>query len=274
MTYGAVHGQPVYSDGQYDIGSPQFFAHVDSEFFRWNAPLHHTRPFDRLFPYGKYSSASRVLEVGCGLGTMAMCWARSGVKMTAVDLNRRAVEMTKKRFDLAEMHADIVQVDVRSLPFSDSQFDYVYSWGVLHHSPQLERSLAELLRVLKPGGGYGLMLYDRQSIRYRYLIQYIEGFLHYEDRFLNAVELASRYGDADREEGNPHTWPGAAAEVKKILTPHADHVRIKRFGVDLDMVFRDLLPLVGRRLPTFSVKPWARRFGWSLWAEGSKTLAA
>jgi ubiquinone/menaquinone biosynthesis C-methylase UbiE len=79
---------------------------------------------------------------------------------------------------------------------------------VLHHSPDIARSLAELMRVLRPGGGFGLMVYHRRSLLHWYMTEYVEGVLHMERRFLDAVALASRNGDAAREEGNPHRTPG------------------------------------------------------------------
>ena len=81
------------------------------------------------------------------------------------------------------------------------------------------------------------MLYHRRSLLHWYLTEYVEGFLHYERRFLDPLELASRYGDAAREEGNPHTWPvtrdGAARDV---LAPLLDDVAVRALGTDLDGV--------------------------------------
>lgn len=53
--------------------------------------------------------------------------------------------------------------DAEHLPFADDEFDLVYAWGVLHHSPDTERALREAQRVLKPGGRLKIMLYHRHS---------------------------------------------------------------------------------------------------------------
>ena len=271
MTYGAAHGQTEYEDGRYEAGSREFFERLDREFYSWNTPLHDERPFGRLFPYETYApSGGRVLEVGCGLGTMAMNWARQGARVSAVDLNPTSIEMTRKRFALHGLDGDIRLEDARSLPFADAAFDYGYSWGVLHHSPDLEQSVAELLRVIKPGGGFGLMLYNRRSILYWYTIEYLQGYLHYENQFLGPLELASRYGDGDAAEGNPHTWPITTAEAEELLRPHSRDVRVRRLGTELDNIFRQMLPFVGRIVPRVARKAWARRYGWSLWIEGHK----
>jgi ubiquinone/menaquinone biosynthesis C-methylase UbiE len=276
MTYGSVHGATQYTGEEgterIELGSDEFFTAVDREFYRWNDRLHTPpRKFSRIFPYERYVGAP-VLEVGCGMGTMAMNWAQNGARVTATDLNPVAVHQTQRRFALRGVTGTLVQADARALPFRADTFDYFYSWGVLHHSPDLEGSLAECFRVLRPHGGFGLMLYNRASIYYRYRVQFVEGFLHGESRFLGPLELASRYGDGAREEGNPHTWPVTAAEVRDILRKYSRNVKVCTFGMDLDSSLAQLIPLpkIRRYLPVWLKKPWARRWGWSLWITGDK----
>ena len=157
-------------------------------------------------------------------------------------------------------------------PFPNERFDYVYSWGVLHHSPDLERSVAEMFRVLRPGGQFGVMLYHRKSVLQWYQTDWTEGYLHGESQFLNPLELASRYGDGDRDEGNPHTWPVTRAEMRGMFGRHSADLGIQTLGTDLDNIMYQLIPIPGiaRRLPAFMKKPWARRWGWSLWMHGTK----
>ena len=267
MTYGDVHGAASYGDTKLELGTQEFFDQVDRRFYDWNQPLHGARPFDRIFPYTEHSGG-QVLEVGCGMGTMAINWARSGAAVTAVDLNPTSVRQTRRRFEIEGLEAEVLEADGRSLPFDDASFDYAWSWGVLHHSPALESSLAELTRVVRPGGGIGLMLYHRRSFLHWYLTEYVEGFLHMERRFLSPLELASRYGDAGREEGNPHTWPVTAAEVERMLGSSCAEIRSRVLGTDLDGVLAAILPGLDRAVPRWAKKPWARRFGWSLWFDG------
>jgi ubiquinone/menaquinone biosynthesis C-methylase UbiE len=269
MTYGEVHGRTAYADGAFEPGTPEFFDRLDREFYSWNTPLHDARPVGRLFPYDAYQGG-RVIEVGCGLGTMAMNWARAGARVTAVDLNPTSIKLTRRRFELHGLAGDVRLEDARTLPFADGEFDYAYSWGVLHHSPDLAQSIAELMRVLRPGGGFGVMLYNRRSILYRYQIEYLQGFLHYEDQFLGALELASRYGDGDAQEGNPHTWPITREEALDLMRPYSRNVAVQRLGTELDQIFRQMLPFVGRLVPRLARKSWARRYGWSLWISGEK----
>ena len=269
MTYGEVHGRTTYGETTVELGSPEFFERADQEFLSWNRPLHANRPFDRIFPYERYRG-KRVLEVGCGMGLMSSCWARAGADVTAVDLNPVAVAQTRRRFELQGLEGSIEEADGRRLPFEDASFDYVWSWGVLHHSPDIDVSIGELGRVLRPGGEFGVMVYHRRSILHLYMTEYVEGFLHAERRFLNSLELASRYGDGAREEGNPHTWPMTRRELLDTVAPFSRNASVRVLGTDLDFALPLILPGVGRAIPSWAKKPWARRMGWSLWAEGSR----
>jgi SAM-dependent methyltransferase len=274
MTYGTAHGETSYQrHGDVEslaLGTRDFFAAVDNRFYQWNEPLH-TRDgfFGRIFPYERYRGG-RVLEVGCGLGTMAMNWAEHGARVTAVDLNPVAAAQTAHRFRLLGLPGSMTQTDADALPFRNGAFDYAYSWGVLHHSPNLRMSIEELFRVLRPGGEFGVMVYHRDSIRYRYRIRYVEGFLHGESRFLGPLELASRYTDGLESEGNPHTWPVTRREMEALFAPTSERLRIDAFGEELDSIFDLLLPKVRRYIPKTVKRSWARRWGWSLWISGSK----
>jgi SAM-dependent methyltransferase len=271
MSYAATHGGTQFTSGEaFQLGTRAFFERLDQEFYSWNRPLHDKRPFDRLFPFGEYRADSRVLEVGCGLGTMAQAWARNGAHVTAVDLNPTSIAQTRARFSLFGLWGEIGEADARQLPFPAESFDYAYSWGVLHHSPDIARSIAEMMRVLKPGGGFGVMVYNRRSFLHWYMTGYLEGFLHLESQFLGSRELTSRYGDGHREEGNPYTWPMTGSEMTNLLGPFCSDVAVRTLGTDLDHVLQFMLPGLGMLLPAWLKKPWARRFGWSLWVHGHK----
>ncbi len=277
MTYGADHGSTVYVDPKgasqnVELGSPEFFATVDETFHGWNHPLHdNTGFFGKVFPYAAFKGKD-VLELGCGMGTMASHWARNGSRVHAVDLNPVAVAMTTRRMEMMGLSASVQSADANVLPFANASFDYVYSWGVLHHSPDLDRSVDELFRVLRPGGQFGVMLYHRDSILQRYQIEWTEGYLHGESQFLDPVALASRYGDGDRDEGNPHTWPVTRGEMQEMFGRHSNDLGIRTLGTELDFMLENIFPIPGlaKRIPAFIKKPWARRWGWSLWMHGTK----
>jgi SAM-dependent methyltransferase len=128
------------------------------------------RAKDRLEPYEhRFADYSRwrdrdVLEVGCGLGTDTVRFARAGARVTALDIAPTAVELTRRHLDAEGLAAAVVQADAEELPFADGSFDLVYSWGVVHHTPDTARAVREVARVLRPGGEARVMLYNRHSL--------------------------------------------------------------------------------------------------------------
>lgn len=267
-TYGeGSHGANVYEGKEVAFGTKEFFDNVDRNFIGSLPFLHTDRAFGTLFPFEKHR-ASDVLEIGCGMGTMAMQWAKTGCRFNAVDLSPMSIKMTSTRFGLFGHKGNFILGDGRQLPFADASFDYAYSWGVLHHSPDLKRSLHEMMRVIRPGGEFGLMLYYRPSFLYQYFIRLRQGFLNMESQFLGPLELASRYTDDFHNEGNPHTWPVTKPEVTEMLGAFVRDLSFRVHGPDVQTHIAQLLPVIGPRLPLWAIKPWARRFGWSLWFSG------
>jgi ubiquinone/menaquinone biosynthesis C-methylase UbiE len=118
-----------------------------------------------IIPFADFPSGAgkRVLEIGVGMGADFVRWARAGALATGVDLTERAVGITRDRLGNEGLTADVRVADAERLPFADGEFDVVYSWGVLHHTPDLPAALREATRVLAPGGELKLMLYHRHS---------------------------------------------------------------------------------------------------------------
>ncbi len=111
----------------------------------------------------------RVLEVGSGAGGHSALFARCGARVTAVDLTAARTRATRDKFRLLGESAAgclALQADGERLPFAADSFDIVYSNGVLHHTPDTEAAIAEVLRVLKPGGKAVVMLYCKSSWHY------------------------------------------------------------------------------------------------------------
>ncbi|MCK5632375.1 class I SAM-dependent methyltransferase, partial [bacterium] len=115
----------------------------------------------------------KVLEVGVGAGTDFLQWVRAGANAYGVDLTQEAIENVTERLNLYGLQARQIQVaDSENLPYQDNFFDCVYSWGVIHHSPDMPRCLQEIIRVTKPGGSIKVMVYNRRSLFafYRYIL--------------------------------------------------------------------------------------------------------
>jgi len=106
----------------------------------------------------------RVLEVGAGIGTDARRIIGAGAFYTGVNIDRGSAEATSRALRVFALPGVSLQRDARSLDFSAETFDAVYSFGVLQHIPEVERAVAEITRVLVPGGELLVMLCNRSSI--------------------------------------------------------------------------------------------------------------
>jgi SAM-dependent methyltransferase len=116
-----------------------------------------------VFGFSSFAG-KRVLEVGIGLGTDHLQFARAGAVMTGVDLTPRCVELTALRLAQEGLASDVRVMDAEHLEFGSATFDAVYSFGVLHHVPSTMGALTEVRRVLRPGGLFLGAVYNRWSV--------------------------------------------------------------------------------------------------------------
>ena len=119
-----------------------------------------------IFDFAKFRDARglKVLEVGVGMGADYMEWLKAGALAVGVDLSEASIERARRRSELAEFQPDLQVADAERLPFPDNSFDVVYSYGVMHHSPDTQACVGQALRVLKPGGQARVMVYHHPSI--------------------------------------------------------------------------------------------------------------
>jgi ubiquinone/menaquinone biosynthesis C-methylase UbiE len=120
-------------------------------------------PFIRRFARFESTTGQRVLEIGVGAGTDHMQFARAGAELHGVDLTEHGVRLVRRRLALESLVSDLRVADAEALPFPDGYFDVVYSWGVLHHTPDTRRAMAEAIRVARPGGRVCIMVYSRHA---------------------------------------------------------------------------------------------------------------
>lgn len=106
-----------------------------------------------------------VLEIGVGMGADHLEWARREPRsLTGLDLTPRAIEYTRARLEVYGHASRLLVGDAECLPFADASFDLVYSYGVLHHTPDTPRAIHEVRRVLRPGGIARIMIYHRRAL--------------------------------------------------------------------------------------------------------------
>lgn len=145
----------VYAEG---LGAEQRFR-AQSE------ARYQLEPYIRDFARFEEGSGQDVLEIGVGMGADHVEWAKCGPRrLVGVDLTPRAVAWTTQRLSSYGLASEVQEADAEHLPFSDDSFDVVYSWGVLHHSPDTPQAFREAHRVLRPGATFRAMIYHRPSI--------------------------------------------------------------------------------------------------------------
>lgn len=210
---------------------------------------------DRLEPeiiaFANFGHAQnlRVLEVGVGMGADLVRFARAGADVSGVDLTDRAIDCTRRRLSGEGLSAHLQTADAEHLPFPDKSFDVVYSWGVLHHTPDTAGALQECQRVLAPGGRLAVMVYHRWS--WLSLAAWVRFYLL---------------------RGRPFRGLGDAVSYRNVESPgiqafRPDEVRAMLRGMERVAV-RPVLTHWDRRVAPGIARLLGDRFGWFLLAEG------
>lgn len=117
------------------------------------------------FDFGKFSG-QKVLEIGCGSGAGSCLFAKNGARVTSVDITKQAIEITKKNAKVQGVKIKVLNQDAEKMTLKDGSFDFVFSWGVLHHSKNTIKAFGNVARVLKKGGRGLIMVYNKNSARY------------------------------------------------------------------------------------------------------------
>jgi len=138
-------------------GSAAFFEEIERRRYRWH--YHLAALFREL-----QGQTGRMLEVGCGIGMDSLRLARCGYRVSAVDLSETAIQLARRLGACRCVAIDFRVGNAERLEFEESSFDAAFSFGVLHHTPDVGRAVAELRRVLRPGGTAYVMLYHRHSL--------------------------------------------------------------------------------------------------------------
>ena len=235
----------------------------------------------------------KVLEIGCGLGTDGAQFARAGANYTGVDLTEAAVELARRRFELFDLAGEFRTADAENLDFADASFDLVYSHGVLHHTPDTERAVREIHRVLKPMGRAVVMLYHRDSYNYRinigmfrragaHLLKTEAGLRLVHRLTGEPVDSLREHARRIKEDEQSYLAPG------EFLNQHTDgagnplaRVYSRREALELFKDFAEVelrtyflnkrwLPIIGALLPRGLETRLASRWGWHLWIYARK----
>jgi len=214
----------------------QWYSKKEPFSLQWFNELSFKR-YERYYPHIKewaefdYHAGEDILEIGCGIGTDLVEYAKNGAIVSGVDLGPDQVRLTKLNFNLRGLpYKEIKEGNIENLPFSDNSFDLVLCIGVVHHTPDSQKAIDEIYRVLKPDGQALVLVYAR-------------GWKHYIKRclvhgilrgrwFANKFEWKKVYNEVSEVHGNtPKTDIYTKRQVKRLFSKFVQsEIRKKRLG--------------------------------------------
>lgn len=227
---------------RHPVGTKGFFDDLDE--YRFDK----LRYLPKLVDFGGFRG-QRLLEVGCGVGTDLVRFARGGAMVTGVDLAEQSIDLARRNFELNGQAADLRLMNAEALDFEDNIFDVVYGHGVIQYTGDAEKLVSECARVVRPGGTGIFMVYNRIS-------------------WLNALSKVMKV--SLEHEDAPVLKRFSIGEFRKLLSPFSS-VRIvpERFPVPsrLHHGWKGVL-YNGLFVPSFRVlpRPLVRPLGWHLMA--------
>jgi len=189
------------------IGSKEYFDQVEKR--KYFVEPH----ILRFAEFSKWKN-KKVLEIGCGIGTDTINFARNGAFVTAVELSEKSMQIAMERAKVYNLQDRITFVKANAEELSRylpvSSFDLIYSFGVIHHTPHPEKAIEELRKYTNKDSVFKFMVYNRYSWKvFAILLTYGKG------QFWKLKEMISRYSEA--QEGCPVTYAYTPKEVRELL---------------------------------------------------------
>ena len=190
---------------QAEVGTRRYFDEVEERKYFVEPHIPGFAQFERW-------RGKKVLEIGCGLGTDSINFARHGAQLTVIDVSSESLALCRQRFEQfgltatfyqgnAEQLADIVPVE---------EYDLVYSFGVIHHTPHPNRVVEQITRYMGPQSELRLMVYSKWCWKTAWIVlRYGKG------RFWHAARLVAEHSEA--QTGCPVTYTYSAAEIRNGL---------------------------------------------------------
>jgi len=237
-------------------------------------------------------AGKHVLEIGCGIGTDGFEFARHGARYVGLDLTPNSITLAKERFDLFNIEGRFkVGNAEEGLPFDDESFDHIYSFGVLHHSPNTQAIVDEMHRVLRAGGTFTVMLYNRSSINYYVEIMLLRRLFrwllypHFAPRIISKVtgfeewklsghrEVLIGKRNLSKEEWVSMNTDGPHCPLAKVYNKREAAEMFRRFRDVRQEIWEfntDHWPLVGKIIPERVVHAIGRLWGWHRIIYGTK----
>jgi ubiquinone/menaquinone biosynthesis C-methylase UbiE len=233
------------------LGTKEYFEYYD-QLRESNETLEFS---DALHEYQQFTG-KKVLDVGSGNGYVLGNYAQQGAKVYGVDISQTSIDLCKRRFEYQGLHGHFYVANAEEMPFQSDAFDCVCSMGVLHHTPDMEKAIGEIYRVLKPGGRLIVMVYHRNSALYRFKFPLM--------RMVTGKSLQQLVNEVDGL-GNPRGSVFSKTEIREIL---GNFKNLQIFVASLQPWM--VLPRKLRFISPHSLRRFEKYFGWFLYVKGSK----
>jgi len=209
----------------------------------------------------------KVLEIGCGIGTDTINFARHGATVTTVDLSERSIELARKRAAVFGVERQIQFCGGNAEELTQfvpvEAYDLIYSFGVIHHTPHPRKVLEKLKEYTRPGTTVKIMVYHRRSYKVAWILL-AEG----RGQFWELPDLVAKNSEA--QTGCPVTYTYTRGGGRKLLELHGFHVTDVRVEHIFPYLIRDYVEyryvkkLYFRWLPQGLFRALERQFGWHL----------
>jgi 2-polyprenyl-3-methyl-5-hydroxy-6-metoxy-1,4-benzoquinol methylase len=243
-----------------EVGTRGYFDEVE-------ARKYFVEPHIPLFAeFGRWNG-KKVLEIGCGIGTDTINFARNGALVTAVDVSNISLDLARKRAEVYGLQDRIRfysgSAEELSSVIPVSQYDLIYSFGVIHHTPEPERVVEQLRNFSGPGTELKLMVYHRHSWKvFWILLKYGKG------RFWQLENLVAKYSEA--QTGCPITYTYSRKEITGLIEKYGFSVQdvfvdhIFPYSIPEYTSYRYLKVWYFRWMPRLLFRWLERHFGWHL----------
>jgi len=185
------------------IGSKEYFDEVETRKYFVEPHIPDFAQFEKW-------KGKKVLEIGCGIGTDSINFARAGAELTIVELSQKSMDICRKRFEVYGLKAKFYHGNAEELDsfVPVEPYDLIYSFGVIHHSPHPEKILEEIKRYCSPSTEIRIMLYAKWSWKAFWIIMAGGAFWRWD-------ELIRRYSEA--QTGCPITYYYSMRSVRKLM---------------------------------------------------------
>ena len=188
------------------VGTREYFDEVEARKYFVEPHIPKFADFERW-------RGKKVLEIGCGIGTDSINFARAGADVTVVDLSDESIELCKKRFEVFGLRAKFYSGDAEHLSefVPIEKYDLVYSFGVIHHTPHPDRVFEQIKAYCKPATELRVMLYTKWSWKVLWIIA-----VYGNGAFWRSDELVAENSEA--QFGSPVTFTYSFDGVRKLMS--------------------------------------------------------